>query len=855
MEKQKKSVESAKSAKSVESAEKGKPSALRWLWRLLAGVVILIFAIVLLAVGLLGDIVERVAEKYDTRLIGRELAMDNLRIKLFRGTVAVQNITIMEEDATTEFVRIDNLYAHIKLWDLLDKHVNITDVRATGLSGNLIQGEQSFNFDSLISYILTTYASDDNSDDMPSEWRVTIDNIDISRSALLYHDTTLDQRWALSEVSLTTPSLYLDDRTTEIAAAMNINDTASLSGDLGLAIGTMDFTFDGSVEGFQLGDIYNYLKSTLNISSLVGSTSADVSLKGNILDIMAMDIKGDVAVKGLDVRNAHGGNLLMANSLTASIAELNLNKERYLFNSVRATGYATEFLLNADGSTNFDDLFFGDPEVSVETTTESLGDDMYDVKERVTITTSTDDTPFSNMTLRIAALDLNGGALLFADRTMHKPFEYRLKDISISSEGFDLREKNTVTVRANLQKQGSALIEWAGSLSDFYNQSLLAMLTNVDIKDFSPYVEYFTAFPVSSGNLTFRSQNVVSNGDLSGVNQLGTFNFKVGNKDKSIDAEYNLPLKLGLYILTDSKQHIDIDLPIAGRIDSPEFSYRKIIMKAIGNVLLKVVASPFQWMAPDKQDAFRHIDVNLLETGFNSEHYARLDSMAEALKEDTTLRVRLTQRVNYARAREQLAQLDLKIAYYNSTQSSPDKRLDMLDFARIKDMRLSRSEVSEFADSQLVVRGLNPATMSSTAKAMALYGDMVDRQLEGLMSQRNTIVKDYMAFQHPDIPAEAFTINDVVLDDMKNYTGKDRYTVTLIIDEEEIELIAEEPTATDEQMDYWDAYALEDEGDESTADESEVQSADESTDGTDIATSENLSPTEGEAVQTAESEQ
>ena len=93
-------------------------------------------------------------------------------------------------------------------------------------------------------------------------------------------------------------------------------------------------------------------------------------------------------------------------------------------------------------------------------------------------------------------------------------------------------------------------------LNDFYNQNLLASLTNVDMKDFTPYLEYFTAFPITAGNLTFRSQNVITNGDLSGINMLDTYKFAVGQKDKTMDAEYNLPLKLGLYVLTDSKEHL-----------------------------------------------------------------------------------------------------------------------------------------------------------------------------------------------------------------------------------------------------------------------------------------------------------
>lgn len=804
-------------------AQNSKPRR-RWLKRTLIALgVILLLVIIAVAVVLcyLGPIVEKYVEKNDIELIGRRLEMDNLSINLFKGNATVDNVILYEEDDTTPFAEIGRAELSLDIWDILDDHIHVTRAHFVNPVIRIDQQGSEFNFDDMLMYIIAKYIMPEDDDD--SEWQVTIENVSIEGGNLAYHDHDIDQRWVLSEMQLSTPNLIIDNAMSHIDASMRINEAAQLEGKLDINCDNFDFLFDGSLAEFSLADTYKYWTPYLNIGSVGGIADAQMLLKGNVLDIFSMDITGKLTARDFAISDRRGGNLLSATTLSTEVEELNINAERYILRTLHADGFATQMLIAEDGTTNLDDLFYGEPEVSVETTTESLGDDMYDVKERVTITTSEEVAPFSDMTLRIGDMRLSGGNVLFADNTMHKPFEYRLRNISIESQNFDLMSKNSLTLRANLQHQGSALIQWEGSLTDFYNQNLLAMLTNVDMRDFSPYVEHFTAFPVTAGNLTFRSQNVVTNGELNGVNNLGTHNFNVGKKDKSLDAEYNLPMKLGIFILTDNKQNISLDLPITGRIDSPEFSYRKIIMKAIGNVLLKVVAAPFTWMAGDKQNAFKHIDVDLLEAGFNAEHYARMDEMAAALKEDNTIKVRLTQRVNYDRARYRLADLDLKIAYYNSTQQNADERMDMLDFERIREMRLSRKEVAAFADSQLVARGIDPAHLTSENKAMALYGDMVDKQLSDLMTHRNRIMREYMEFQHSDMPTEAFLINDVVLEDMKNYVGKDRYTVTLIIDDEEIELAPTEEEISDEQLDYYDAYILEEE--ETTAEQENVEEA------------------------------
>jgi hypothetical protein len=190
-----------------------------------------------------------------------------------------------------------------------------------------------------------------------------------------------------------------------------------------------------------------------------------------------------------------------------------------------------------------------------------------------------------------------------------------------------------------------------------------------------------------------------------------------------------------------------------------------------------------------------------MEPGLGSEHYARLDKMAEALKEDDNVRVRLTQRVNYNRATQRLANLNLKIAYYNHTQGDEQGYLDMLAFSRINDTKMSNKDVIAYADSLLTERGFDPNKMKTAEKAMMLYGDVVESQMVQLMEHRNRIIMEYMGFNHQDMPEGAFSINNVVIEDMVGYHGKDRYTVTLIVDDEEIELPVEGDDIVEDEED------------------------------------------------------
>jgi hypothetical protein len=54
-----------------------------------------------------------------------------------------------------------------------------------------------------------------------------------------------------------------------------------------------------------------------------------------------------------------------------------------------------------------------------------------------------------------------------------------------------------------------------------------------------------------------------------------------------------LPVNLAVALLSDRNGVIDINVPIGGSLDDPQFSLGGIILKVIGNAIMKTVTSPF----------------------------------------------------------------------------------------------------------------------------------------------------------------------------------------------------------------------------------------------------------------------
>ena len=152
---------------SNEPTPKRKGSVRRILkWSLISLVTLIVVAIAL-ALCYTGPIAEWYVEKYDTELFGRNIEMDNLRIKLFKGEIAADNVVLYEVDNETPFARIDKLNATMALDKVFDNHIHITRLDLIRPHLNIEQEGDRFNFDDIIAYIEEHYADDESDEGEP----------------------------------------------------------------------------------------------------------------------------------------------------------------------------------------------------------------------------------------------------------------------------------------------------------------------------------------------------------------------------------------------------------------------------------------------------------------------------------------------------------------------------------------------------------------------------------------------------------------------------------------------------------------------------------------------------------------
>ena len=119
-----------------------------------------------------------------------------------------------------------------------------------------------------------------------------------------------------------------------------------------------------------------------------------------------------------------------------------------------------------------------------------------------------------------------------------------------------------------------------------------ASVHDMEMAPLSAYSGKYVGYRIERGKLSFDVAYQLKNRQLQAQNRLVLDQLTFGDKVESADA-IGLPVQLAVALLKDRNGVIDIDLPIGGSLDDPDFSVGGIIIKVLVNLITKAVTAPF----------------------------------------------------------------------------------------------------------------------------------------------------------------------------------------------------------------------------------------------------------------------
>ena len=515
----------------------------------------------------LSPVAKVVINHYGPDIVGREMSVKHVFINPFFGSVRLTDFHCKEANGITDFVAFDKLYVRMHWSKLAAKQVDIRHIHLTNWSGEILNGPEVLNF----SDIITRFSSNDTvpRDTTPSEWTVSLNDIRLVNGTLLYHDVIRDNRWVVDNINLNIPGLYFGAQQSRAGLQFDLPTGGSVNIKAGYVMATRRYTITLGLNDVNSNVALPLVQDYLRVSGLGALINGELFINGSLDNVRDIIASGDLALNGLQITDEDDDPIAGLDEIRLVIRRGDLANNRWLLDTLTITGLTGHFERNEKYNT-FSRLRKEPDEIETDTVMEIEPD-----------TAKTPPLTWEARYLRITGKDLS-----FEDFSMRKNFEYAIKDFTLSGQDITAQGHNSLRLVAHAGKGATLNATYSGGTNIKHGQHTLNIrLKGLDITDFSQYTEYYFGYPLNSGILALQSTASVNNGQLNSDNKITIDHPEVGKKLKLRKPKIkNVPLKLGVEMLTSAQNIMVLEVPVSGNINSPKFRFGKVVGRAIAKV-------------------------------------------------------------------------------------------------------------------------------------------------------------------------------------------------------------------------------------------------------------------------------
>lgn len=594
----------------------------------------IIVGVLILLSLLAGPIAKSYIEKHSKEICHRVVKIDKLNLNLFRGVLKIKGFQMLEENEKEEFLTFDELKINISLMKLLAKEVKLTEVKLVKPDADIIQNGDRFNFTDILDHFSSDEAEPQEKKN--SNWTVLLRKISLENGHFAYKDAVKDSYVGMKDLSLAIPELYFGGKNSDADVHFEFENGGDFTLKMGYDLQAGKYKMDLKICNLGLEILKPYLLDMVKISDFAGNLTTTLKVEGSIEHILDLTVMGSLQLDKLTAKGMKNEHVASVEQILVDVNNIDLKKNLYHLNNMTISGLNVDYLVEPEYSTL---ALFSD--TTPNDTIENSYDDNQvaqstDVEVELDTNIVVEPSQLTKANLIIERFEVKSSTITYTDRTLKQEFALPIRNINIVSSQFALNKKSSVQLSAIVGEGGILEALWHGKVSDFSTQDITLNIKDLRMGDFSPYCVHFTAHPILDGLLNFKSENSIVENMLHSNNYLQMYNCKVDKKIKDLEPEFKIPLRAALYVLTDRKGRVDIELPVEGNIASPQFSFKKAIMKVLTNFLVKVVTSPINFIVnatEENQSIFANMELPMETTEFSAADYAKLNNIMEFMKE------------------------------------------------------------------------------------------------------------------------------------------------------------------------------------------------------------------------------
>jgi Domain of Unknown Function (DUF748) len=353
--------------------------------------------------------------------------------------------------------------------------------------------------------------------------------------------------------------------------------------------------------------------------------------------------------------------------------------------------------------------------------------------------------------VRWRAIKIGGGRIDFTDNFIRPNYSARLTNLEGEISAVAWNDPQPASVRVNGRIDGSAPLEITGEIHPLGPRlytDIRGVAKGIELTRLSAYSGRYAGYAIEKGTLSMDVRYKVDAGMLTAENKLFLDQLTFGDRVESPDA-LQVPVLLAVSLLKNSRGEIDVNLPISGSLDDPEFSIGGIIARVIVNLIVKAVTSPFSLLASAFGSAGQELGYVEFEPGSNAlgdDAKQRLDALVKALNDRPALKLEATGRADPAvdvdGLRHAYVMRQMRAAKARELDVSPaNLSIEPQERDRWLEAAYKAADIKKPRNAIGLAKSLPPAEMEALLLAAA---PVEEEQLKTLANRRADRVKEYL---------------------------------------------------------------------------------------------------------------
>jgi hypothetical protein len=635
----------------------------------------------------------------------------------------VRDLSIKERQAKSAPVKLPEMDIHeialsyekqdvgMKRIDVKGAHIDVAVERDGSISLMRLFGEDSSDSRQVTTRAAssapsTADSASGNAQEGLDEWRVHADTIQLNEATVVAEDRSVKPvaKFDLAPVALTVNRWSTDaSAKVQVDADVTINKRGRLLSKGDVQLEPLGAQLEVELKDFELPAIQPYLNEATAMTLHSGRLGAkgEVSYAEEPESAPPMKFKGEVRVADLRTTDQLvNEDFVKWRSLTVTGIDFSMNPDKLAINRVVARQPYGKVVIAKDRTLNVTKVLSPPgtptPDQTEQREATEKERDAADIKQAAAgkradgsgakqdkggakPTPAAQSAAASEPTfpVRIKTVQFVDGSANFADYSIEPSFATGILELNGAVTGLSSDPNSRAKVKLDGKVDRYAPVDIGGEvnlLSAAVFTDLSMNFRNMELTTFNPYSGKFAGYNISKGKLSTELKYLVQDRKLDAAHHIVIDNLEFGDKTDSKDAA-PIPLKLAVALLKDRRGIIDLNLPVSGTLDDPEFRLGPIIWKAVLNLLTKVVTAPFAALGAlfGGGEEMQFVDFDAGKAELPVAQTENLNKLAKALVERPQLKLSVPLTVVSTQDSEAIARAALKQKLPPNTSEEPPK--------------------------------------------------------------------------------------------------------------------------------------------------------------------------------------